>query len=337
MLSVRPRVSVILPFYNSEHTLDRAVQSIHEQDFEDFECLLVDNNSTDRSREVAEGWARRDGRFRVITEARQGVMFASNKGAEKSQGAYLARMDSDDWAYPCRLGLQVEFLDRNPDFGAVAGKVRHLGDAARTGGFRRFVDWSNSLETPDEISLRRFIEAPVVNPSAMWRRETMANHGMYLSGPFPEDYEMWLRWLDQGVKIAKVPQVILDWYDSEQRLTRTDPIYSDKSFYEIKSHYLARWLGRYNSFHPVVAIWGASRISRRRARILEQHGISIGTYIDTKNSRQIEKEVVYYKDLPPAGNLFILTYIRQMNNRKKIQAFLEERGYVEGNSYLLVS
>jgi len=337
MSAFRPKVSVILPFYNSVQTLGRAIQSIYEQDYDDFECILVDNNSTDGSVEMAEEWTRKDRRFHLISESRQGVMFASNRGAEESRGNYLARMDSDDRAYPQRLALQVAFLDQNPEYGAVAGRVKHVGEQGRTEGFRRFVEWSNSLISYEEIYHRRFIEAPIVNPTAMWRRETMDKHGMYLSGDFPEDYEMWLRWLDQGVKIAKVPGLILDWHDSDKRLTRTDPIYSDRAFYEIKSKFLAKFLGECNPFHPQVSIWGASRISRRRARILEQYGIKINTYIDTKSSRQIEKEVIYYQDLPQAGERFILTYIRQMNNREKIQAFLEERGYVEGKSYLLVS
>ncbi|MCK4879057.1 MAG: hypothetical protein KAS82_00310, partial [Bacteroidales bacterium] len=244
---------------------------------------------------------------------------------------------ADDVALPGRLRLQSEFLDGHPDFGAVAGLVNHVGDPETTGGFRRFVEWSNSVITYEEIFNRRFIEAPIVNPTAMWRRETMEQFGLYLSGDFPEDYEMWLRWLDRGVKIAKVPEVVLDWHDSHGRLTRTHPIYSDKAFYEIKSHYLAKWLSEYNPYHPAVWVWGASRISRRRARILEQHGIVITTYIDTRKGRQIEKEVTYYDDLPDAGSLFILTYIRQMDNREKIQAFLEQRGYVEGKDYLLVS
>jgi glycosyltransferase involved in cell wall biosynthesis len=337
MSSTHPKVSVVLPFYNAEKTLNRAVESIYHQEFEDFECLLVDNNSSDRSGEIAREWIKKDNRFKLLNESRQGVMFASNRGAAESRGAYVARMDADDWAYPERLNLQVEFLDHHSEYGAVAGRVRHVGEPQQTEGFRRFVDWSNSLTSYEEISSRRFIEAPIVNPTAMWRRETMNTHGMYLRGDFPEDYEMWLRWLDQGVKISKLPEIVLDWHDSKERLTRTDPIYSDRSFYEIKSKYLARWLEQHNPFFPDVAIWGASRISRRRARLLEPHGVRISTYIDTKSSRQIEKEVIYYKELPEAGTFFILTYIRQMNNREKIQSFLEDRGYVEGESYLLVS
>ena len=298
---------------------------------------MVDNNSSDGSREIAAEWERADSRFRLVEEKKQGVMFASNRGCEFARGVYIARMDADDVAHAGRIRLQAEFLDRHPDFGAVAGLVNHVGDPETTGGFRRFVEWSNSLLSYRDIYNRRFIEAPIVNPTAMWRRETMEQNGLYLSGDFPEDYEMWLRWLDQGVKIAKVPEVVLDWHDSAGRLTRTDPIYSERAFYEIKSHYLARFLTESNPFHPHVAIWGASRISRRRAKILEQQGVRIDTYIDTKHSRQLDRELIYYKDLPEAGSMFILTYIRQMDNREKIQTFLESRGYEEGKNYLLVS
>lgn len=333
----QPKVSVVLPFYNASKTFNAALRSIAEQEFRDFECVMVDNNSRDGSRVIAKDWERRYPEFTLVEERRQGVMFASNRGCEVARGRYIARMDADDVARPNRFRLQVDFLDANPDYGAVAGLVDHVGDPETTGGFLRFVEWSNSVISYEDIYKRRFIEAPIVNPTAMWRRETMDRFGLYLSGDFPEDYEMWLRWLHKGVKIAKVPEVVLDWHDSEERLTRTHPIYSDRAFYEIKSRYLARWLKEHNPYHPKVAVWGASRISRRRARILEQQGVRIEAYIDTKRSRQMGKELVYFEDLPEAGSLFILTYIRQMDNREKIQAFLEERGYVEGKNYLLVS
>lgn len=332
-----PKISVILPFYNAESSLDRAISSIHQQSYENFECIMVDNNSTDKGKGIAERWTKKDPRFRLEEETKQGVMFASNRGALLSCGQYLARMDADDRALPERLELQAEFLNQHPDYGAVAGLALHVGNPDSTEGFRRFVEWSNTLISYKEIYNRRFIEAPIINPTVMWRRSTMEKHGMYRSGDFPEDYEMWLRWLDQGVRIAKLPKIVLEWHDSETRLTRTNAIYSDRAFYRVKSSYLAKWLTAYNPFHPEVVVWGASRISRRRARILEPYGIKIKTYIDTKRDRQLEKEVIYFEELPVAGKCFILTYISQMDNRQKIQEFLEARDYIEGVNYLLVS
>lgn len=336
-MSVQPKISVILPFYNAESTLVRAIQSITQQDFRNFELILIDNNSTDSSRELAEKLQETDSRIKVIEESKQGVMFASNKGAEEAKGEYISRMDADDWAYPEKLALQVEFLDKNPDFGAVAALVEHVSHSENTKGFSRYVEWSNSIQTYEEIYNRRFIESPIVNPSAMWRRSVGEKHGLYKAGDFPEDYEMWLRWLDRGVKIMKIPTSLLKWYDSDTRLTRTDKIYSDAAFYRIKSEYIAKWLRENNPYHPYVSIWGASRISRRRARLLEPFGVSFKCFIDTKKSRQIGNEIIYFEDLPSAGEMFILTYIRQMNNRERIMKFLEERGYVEGEDYLVVS
>jgi len=337
MSSTNPQVSVVLPFFNAASTLDRAIDSIARQDHPRFECVLIDNNSSDGSRRIAEAWVRRDSRFLLLNEARQGVMFASNRGSQAARGAYIARMDADDVAMESRLSLQAAFLDKHPGYGAVAGRVRHVGDPETTGGFQRFVEWSNSLISHMDIFNSRFIEAPIVNPSAMWRREVQENHGLYRHGDFPEDYEMWLRWLDQGVKIAKVPEVVLEWHDSTHRLTRTHAIYSEQAFYEVKSRYLAHWLSGHNPHHPQVLVWGASRISRRRARYLEQLGVQVKAYVDTKGSRQLDREVIYYQDLPLAGEAFVLTYIRQMDNRDRIRTFLEERGYVEGKDYLMVS
>lgn len=282
-------------------------------------------------------WEESDARFRLIHEPEQGVVHAFNRGIVAARGEYVARMDADDWSYDQRIGKQVEFLDGNPGYGAVAGWARHLGNRATTEGFRRYVQWSNSLYTHSEIFNRRFVEAPVINPTAMWRMEIMATHGSYRTGEFPEDYEMWLRWLDGGVRISKIPEVVLDWYDSESRLTRTDPVYSDQAFFRVKSHYLAKWMKKNSPHFPRVWVWGASRISRRRARILEEFGIHISCYVDTKKGRQIDKKVIYYEDLPAAGGCFLLTYIKQMDNRMKIRSFLESKDYVEGVNYLMIS
>ncbi len=96
----------------------------------------------------------------------------------------------------------------------------------------------------------------------------------------PEDYELWLRWLHGGVKICKISKMVLEWHDYGNRLTRNHPNYSDEAFYRIKTHYLAKWLKAYNPCHPEVLVWGASRISRVRAELLESYGIRIKSYID---------------------------------------------------------
>jgi len=332
-----PEVSVILPFYNAELTLERAIDSIASQSLENLECILINNNSTDKSIEIALNRTKRDKRFILIHENSQGVTFASNACSQKARAKYIARMDADDWSYPERLRLQADFLDNNPEYGAVSGKVKHTGDIKNPEGMERYVCWVNSIQTYPEILNSQFIEQPIVNPSAMWRKEVEKDYGNYKHGDFPEDYEMWLRWLSMGVKIDKLEEYILKWNDADSRLTRNQARYSNAAFYRIKTKYLAIWLERNNPFHPDVVSWGASRISRRRARLLEQYEIQIKYYIDIGRSRQVDRQVMYYLDIPDPDKIFILIYIAQMDAKVKIQEFLHERGYREGLNYLLVS
>ncbi len=332
-----PKVSVILPFFNADVSLKRALGSIENQTLKDFECILINNNSTDKSVEIAKHQIEKDKRFILINEKKQGVMFASNAGSDIARSKYIARMDADDVASKDRLKLQSDFLDDNPDYGAVGGKVKHISHSENTKGFARYVDWVNSVQTYSDILNSQFIESPIVNPSTMWRKEVGEKYGMYKHGDFPEDYEMWLRWLNKGVKIKKLNEVVLNWHDSDTRLTRTQSIYSDSSFYRIKTKYLAQWLEKNNPFHPRIVVWGASRISRRRAALLKQYGIEIEFYIDIKRSRQLEQKVIYYNEIPSSKEIFILTYIKQMDAREEIQDFLHDRGYIEGLNYLLIS
>ena len=332
-----PYISVILPFYNAEETLHRAIESIYKQSFTDFECILVNNNSTDKSEQIASQWTIEDIRFKLINEPQQGVMFASNTGAKIAKGKYIARMDADDWSFPNRLKEQAYFLDNNLEFGAVSGLVEYIPHKSNTQGFIRYVEWINSVKSAHDISIKQFIEAPIVNPSAMWRRVVGEEYGLYMNGDFPEDYEMWLRWLHNDIKIQKINKQVLRWYDSESRLTRTHKIYSDSAFYKIKTKYLSLWLKQNSVHYPKVVVWGASKTSRQHAVLLEENGIEIDYYIDTKTSRQLQKHVAYYKDLPNPKDIFVLVYMKHTKIKTQIQAFLHKRGFIEGVNYLLVS
>jgi len=266
-----PKISVILPFYNAAKTLSSAIESIANQSFKDFECLLINNNSTDSSNQIALDWAKKDPRFKLLNEKKQGVTYASNRGSSLAKGEYVCRMDADDWSFPNRLLKQNNYLDENAHIGVVSGKVQYQAHHSKTDGFASYVKLINSFQTEEEIAIKRFVESPIINPSAMWRKSIADDLGMYKYGDFTEDYELWLRWLSHGVKMQKIPDKVIKWHDSDTRLTRTNKQYSDKAFYAIKTKYLAIWLKENNSEHPKVAIWGASRISRKRSEIGRAH------------------------------------------------------------------
>ena len=332
-----PKVSVILPYFNAEKTLKQSIESILNQTLTDFECILINNNSTDNSQTIAREVAEQDSRIVLTNEEKQGVSFASNKGSQIAKSPYIARMDADDIALPNRLALQTAFLESHPDYGAVGGLAKFGGDEQKSAGLKRFVDWNNSIITYEEILLNQFSESPIINPTAMWRKETEQYAGSFIHGDFPEDYELWLRWLSKGIKIAKVPEVVLQWNDPPSRLTRTDDRYSFDAFYKTKTPYLYQWLKKHNPHFPNIYIWGASRRIRKRAQFTERYQLNIIGYIDINTRRQIDERIIDYKNLPPASEAFIVVYMPHHDIKTEIATHLHKHGYKEGINYIFAA
>jgi glycosyl transferase family 2 len=116
-----PTISAIMPVYNGEAFLAEAIDSILNQTFADFEFIIVDDGSTDKTPEILSGYACRDSRVRVYRQENKGVAHSVNLAASLATGRYIARMDSDDIALPTRFQLQFDFLESHPEVGVVGG------------------------------------------------------------------------------------------------------------------------------------------------------------------------------------------------------------------------
>ena len=337
-----PQVSVILPVRNAAATVARAIASVRAQTFTDWELIAVDDGSTDGTREILRERAEMEPRLRVIEQAHAGVAVAANVAIAAARGELIARMDADDEAWPVRLEAQVGFLHapENCAIGVVGSLVEFGGDRVARQGYALHVDWLNTLLTPEAIAMNRFVESPLANPSVMFRRELVPQHGGYRDGDFPEDYELWLRWLDAGVRMAKVPRVLLRWNDPPTRLTRTDARYSPEAFFRVKAEWIARELARVAGGRSIF-IWGAGRHTRKRAAHLVAHGVRIAGYIDVdvkKTGRGLGGTgvlVISEGALPEPGEIFVLSYVTTRGARDYNRAKLIARGYGEGRDFLL--
>lgn len=336
-----PAISVVIPAWNAAHHLPAALDSLLCQTCRDWEALVVDDGSDDATAEVLSDYASRDRRIRPLHVSHGGIVRALNHGLDHVRGRYVARLDADDTCHPDRLRLQCAALDTDPATGLVASCVHFGGDAARCGGFVRYVDWTNTLLDHASIALARFRESPLVHPSVMFRRELIDRHGPYAEGPFPEDYELWLRWLEAGVRMEKLPQKLLTWNDPPGRLTRTHENYAETGFVTLRVHYLARWLARQNPHHPEVWIIGAGKASRRRARPLLEHGVRIRAWVDIdprKIGNTVEGlPVVGRTAMPRPGEGFMLAFLAGHGAAEELTEFLLDAGYRPGRDYLLTS
>jgi glycosyltransferase involved in cell wall biosynthesis len=345
-----PLVSVVMPVRNAATTVARAVASIRNQTLAEWELVAVDDGSTDGTRDWLRAEARREVRLRLIERPAEGIVPALNAGLAAARGRYVARMDADDENHPERLAEQAARLETSPAVGVVGCLVAYGGDRARNAGYARYVDWLNSVVSAEDVGRNRFVESPLAHPSVMFRRELSERFGGYRAGDFPEDYELWLRWLEAGVRIEKVARPLLIWHDGPARLSRTDRRYDPEAFFRVKAGYLARWLRRAQErvgegSAREIWIWGAGRPTRRRAALLEEHGVVIAGYIDVdpkKTGRTVGGVPVIAPgalerraDTPEASRRFILGYVASRGARELIRADLGRRGYREGEDFLM--
>jgi glycosyltransferase involved in cell wall biosynthesis len=272
-----PVVSVLMPCYNAAATLDEALESLARQTLSNFEVVAVDDGSTDTTREILKTWAARDKRLHVLLRSHGGIVEALNTGLRVCKAPYVARMDTDDRSCPERLARQVAYLDAHPEVGVVSCRVVGFPQEKVRQGFQVYLDWLNALLTNADIHREIFIESPLPHPSVTFRRDIVLEAGGYQDHGWAEDYDLWLRLYLAGVRFAKLPDVLLEWREHPDRLTRTDGRYSLENFLRAKAYYLRR--GPLADRDGVI-IWGAGMMGRRLSKQLARQGVPLSAFVD---------------------------------------------------------
>lgn len=205
-----PTVSVLMPVHNAERYLAEAIESILDQTFTDFEFLIIDDGSTDRSRVTLERYAARDARIRVTSRPNTGYGVALNELLRQARGDLIARMDADDVALPERLERQVAYLRAHPDVVCVGSAVQFI-DAAGRFLLERHEGMGHQL-----IQERALAGDCALNhPSVMMRRAALEAVGGYHVEFVPaEDLDLWLRLGEIG-RLANLPDVLMKYRQHE--------------------------------------------------------------------------------------------------------------------------
>ncbi len=235
-----PRISVLLPCRNAFATLDEAVNSILNQSLPNLEVVAVDDGSEDGTAEQLERWTERDRRVRVLRCPHRGLIESLNAGLAACRAPLIARMDADDRSHPERLAAQEALLADQPDLAAVGCLVEAFPLQEVGPGLALYLDWQNSLITPEAIAREIYVESPLVHPSVMMRAEWILRVKGYQDRGWPEDYDLWLRLHAAGGRFAKVPRTLFAWREHAGRLTHGDPRYAIDRFLRAKVFYLSR-------------------------------------------------------------------------------------------------
>lgn len=211
-------ISVVMCTYNErQKELTQAIQSILNQTYTCFELLIVlDNPDNQLIRELVFFYAQKDNRIRVIENKRNmGVAKSTNLAWKMAKGKYIAKMDADDIASPQRLERELEvLLNRNLDF--IAASKRNIDEEGRQLGL--FV---NSLG-PDQIRLLLPYDNLITQSTVLMKKSVLKELNGYINLPSCEDYDLWLRMMCSGYRMAILPDILVDYRVRQNSITRTD-------------------------------------------------------------------------------------------------------------------
>lgn len=180
-----PSVSVVMPAYNAEKYLREAIDSILSQTYTDFEFIIINDGSTDATKEIIQSYT--DPRIVYIeNEVNSGICVTLNKGLDAARGKYIARMDSDDIALPNRLETQVRYMDSNPGLGASGSDIEVFGVGIEPHVFTQ-------LHSPEECLAGLIFNSCFAHPTVIIRKSVLDKHNLRYKDEFRglEDYELW--------------------------------------------------------------------------------------------------------------------------------------------------
>lgn len=196
-----PKVTVLMPVYNGERYLREAIDSILNQTFTDFEFLIINDGSTDRSVEIIKSY--NDPRIRLVNNKKNLKLIATlNRGLVLAEGEYIARMDCDDISLQKRLEKQAAFMDAHPEVGVCGTWVKTIGKSAR---------YISKYPRDDEtIRCQMLFRPALAHPSVMIRKSIFAKYDLAYNSDYihGEDYELWVR-ASRHMLLANIEEILV--------------------------------------------------------------------------------------------------------------------------------
>lgn len=208
-----PKVSIVMPAYNAERYIREAIESILNQTFTDFEFIIINDGSTDRTREIILEYD--DPRIVLLeNEKNSGIVVALNRGIQLASGEYVARMDSDDISLCNRIERQVMFLDNHKDVGIVGSALQVFGE--------RIIEQNRFFsESKEKLKAELLFNSCLAHPTVMFRRSLIQNSNECYDIQFAgiEDFDLWWK-LAQVTDIGCINEVLLRYRSHEKQVTK---------------------------------------------------------------------------------------------------------------------
>jgi glycosyltransferase involved in cell wall biosynthesis len=226
-----------MPAYNAEKYISEAIESVLNQTFTNWELIVVNDGSTDRTEEIILSFD--DERICYVkNETNLKLIATLNKGINIASGKYVARMDADDICLPDRFKKQVAFLEKHSDY-VLCGAWTHLIDenGKKTGRIK-------CIDSDNLLKINLFFTVPFIHPSVMVRTDILKKYKYNKQALHVEDFDLWLRLANTGLKMANIPEYLLKYRWHDTNISVVNENYQTEKKISVLIPYIQDFIGR---------------------------------------------------------------------------------------------
>ncbi len=227
-----PKITVLMSAYNAEKYLAEAIESVLNQTFKDFEFIIINDCSTDKTGEIIKGYATMDQRIRVINNTTNlGLTKSLNIGLKEARGEYVARLDADDVALPERLGRQYLFMENHPELTLVGSWAEIIDEQGQNKGYLRG-------ETKEYLlKFKMLFSNQLVHSTIFFRRSEVLDSGGYNEAyVYVQDYELYSRLLKK-YRLINLPEILAKYRAHGEAITKNQGLKENYKQHALKIIY----------------------------------------------------------------------------------------------------
>nr|WP_321235457.1 glycosyltransferase family 2 protein [uncultured Psychroserpens sp.] len=314
-------ISILTPFKNTELFLVECLDSILSQNYHDWELLIVDDHSTDKSYDIVSAYAKKDKRIKLFKNTGHGIIDALRLAFSESSGNYITRMDSDDIMHPKKLSTLLENLQTYGKQHIALGLVSYFSVHGIGEGYQKYEAWLNNLTRSGLNYSEIYKECVIPSPCWMLHRDDFLACEAFTPNRYPEDYDLAFRFYKNSIKCIPSKTILHHWRDYSTRASRTDEHYAENHFLELKVDYFLEL--NYTPSRPLT-IWGAGKKGKKVVQLLKQKDVAFIWICD--NPKKIGKHI--YDEL-----LFSFEHLKILQNPQSIVTVANPKSQLEIKDY----
>ena len=248
-----PKISVIMPFYNCEKFLDESIWSILNQTFSDFEFIIINDASTDKSEEIVKKYLTDKRIIYIKNTENKWIVFNLNKVIDLVKGEFVARMDGDDISEKSRFQEQLDFLEKNKDICLVWSFVELIDE-----NWEKIWTLEKNIQN-EKIKKDLFLYSQFIHPSVMIRTDILKKYKYREEFLYCEDYDLWFRLIYWWLLTANLDKYLLKYRIHSNSSSKNSKIITKRNFIlrkeAIKKYNLKIWLKNYVWMYLHYFLW----------------------------------------------------------------------------------